>query len=112
MPISPCSFGSRSFDTVTSESDSQRMRRWWRLQAFISTLAGQKRQVAWQEVSELTTAPGTTADTTDTRPHHAGIGADPFWYHVLESARAIVFEWCGGSRAGIGVIPRCATGRC
>jgi hypothetical protein len=59
-----------------------------------------------------TTAPGTTADTTDTRPHHAGIGADPFRYHVLESARAIVFEWCGATRAGIAIIPRRATVRC
>src|SRR5450631_4199165 len=112
MPISPCSFGSRSFDTVTSESDSQRMRRWWRLQAFISTLAGQKRQLARQQVSELTTAPGTTADRTDTRPPDGGIGADPFCYHFLESGRAIVFEWCRATRAGIAIIPRRATVRC
>jgi hypothetical protein len=85
-------------------------RRWWRLQAFISTLAGQKRQVARRR-SELTTAPGTTADTADTRPHHAGIAADPLWYHVLEIARAIVFEWCGATRAGIVIIPRRATVR-
>jgi hypothetical protein len=62
--------------------------------------------------SELTTAPGTTADTTDTRPHHAGIARDPFWYHVLEGARAIVFEWCRATRAGIAIIPRRATVRC
>ena len=42
--------------------------------------------------SVLTTAPGATADATDTRPRHAGMAADPFWYNVLESARAIVFD--------------------
>lgn len=62
--------------------------------------------------SVLTTAPGATADTTDTRPRHVGFAADPFWYHVLGSARAIVFEWCGATRAGIAILSRGGTVRC
>ena len=45
----------------------------------------------------------------DTRPRHVGLAADPFWYDVLESARAIVFEWCGATRAGIAILSRCGT---
>jgi hypothetical protein len=62
--------------------------------------------------SVLTTAPGATADTMDTRPRHAGFAADPFWYHVLDSARAIVFEWRGATRAGIAILSACGTVRC
>jgi hypothetical protein len=60
----------------------------------------------------LTTAPGATADTMDTRPRHVGFAADPFWYHVLDSAWAIVFEWRGARRAGIAIISACGTVRC
>jgi len=62
--------------------------------------------------SVLTTAPGATADTMDTRPRHVGFAADPFWYHVLDSARAIVFEWRGATRAGIAILSVCGTVRC
>jgi hypothetical protein len=69
--------------------------------------------------SVLTTAPGATADATDTRPRHAGMAADPFWYNVLESARAIVFdaraivfEGCAATRPGIAILSRRATVRC
>jgi hypothetical protein len=48
-----------------------------RLQAYISTLAGQKRQVARQR-SISTTAPVAPADATDTRPRHPGYAAHPF----------------------------------
>ena len=60
----------------------------------------------------VTTAPGATADATDTRPRHAGMAADPFWYNVLESARAIVFEGCAATRPGIAILSRRATVRC
>src|SRR5882762_8408236 len=88
-----------------------------RLQAFLSVLAGQKRLGGRSSV--LTTAPGATADAADTRPRHAGMAADPFWYNVLESARAIVFdgraivfEGCAATRPGIAILPRRATVRC
>jgi hypothetical protein len=90
------------------DEEPRSMHRWRRLQAFISTPAGQKRQVARQKVS-IDDAPGATADTMDTRPRHVGFAADPFWYHVLDSARAIVFEWCGATRAGIAILSPCGT---
>src|SRR5882724_4460708 len=60
--------------------------------------------------SVLTTAPGATADTMDARPRHVGFPTDPFWYDVLGSARAIVFEWRGATSAAI--LSPCATVRC
>jgi hypothetical protein len=47
------------------------------------------------------------------------MAADPFWYNVLEGARAIVFdapaivfEWCAATRPGIAILPRRATVGC
>jgi hypothetical protein len=54
------------------------------------------------------------------------MAADPFWYNVLESARAIVFdaraivfdarvivfERCAAARPGIAILSRRATVRC
>src|SRR5258707_14579398 len=62
--------------------------------------------------SVLTTAPGATADTSDARPRDAGIPANPFWYQVLERARAIAFGWCAGTRPGTAILPYRAAVRC
>jgi hypothetical protein len=56
----------------------------------------------------LTTPPAATADATNTRPRHAGMAVDPFWYNVLESARANVFEWCAATRPGIAILSQTA----
>jgi hypothetical protein len=61
--------------------------------------------------SVLTAAPVATADATDTLPRRAGIAAQPFWYDVLQSARAIVFGWCVATALGIAILPRRATVR-
>jgi len=66
-----------------------------------------------------------TLTCVSTRPRHAGMAADPFWYNVLEraraivdartivfDARAIVFEGYAATRPGIAILSRRATVRC
>src|SRR5216684_4949328 len=60
-----------------------RLRR--RLQAFIFTFAGQKRQVTRQKFS-IDHPPSSNRRRHRYTAPHAGMAADPFWYNVLESA--------------------------
>ena len=61
----------------------RRLRRW--LQAFISALARQKRQVTRQKFS-IDCRPRSNRRRHRYTAPHAGMAADPFWYNVLESA--------------------------